>query len=299
MRETGAERLVVLSGGRAGSTTGNRSPRGSCRTRGSRRTSVRFLGPVRSTADEAALAAGYVERCGWTEVAVATSPYHTRRAGWLFERAMGDDVTVAWSRARSRSTPGSWWRTDAGREVVLLEWIKGLSRRRRTCWPHRTRSTPTCPASPPGPRTSRRSPTSPAAGAYTRLSTTGRPNSTLSIARPGPPSVEVLSTRAPDRHVHVHAGGEGAQLARAEAAQDARRAVDRRVVRQGRRDGHDRSSRSVAPPRTARARTTRSSRCGSTLRPLITTRGSSSAGSSTSPSTSSSTSASWVWGSTA
>jgi uncharacterized SAM-binding protein YcdF (DUF218 family) len=128
MQRTQAERLVVMTLGEGGIYDWREDAERFLMRRGIAPEAVRFLGPVASTADEASLAAGYVERCGFTEVAVATSDYHTRRAGWLFERAMGDDVGVSvvavdqpWFDA------GSWWRTDTGREVVLLEWMKGLS----------------------------------------------------------------------------------------------------------------------------------------------------------------------------
>lgn len=127
MRDTGAERLVVLSGGEGGIYDWEQVAEEFLQDEGIPEDEVRFMGPVRSTADEAGLAAGYVERCGWTEVAVATSPYHTRRAGWLFERAMGDDVTVSVVPSEEPFDAGSWWRTDAARESVLLEWIKGAS----------------------------------------------------------------------------------------------------------------------------------------------------------------------------
>ena len=128
MRETGAERLVVLSLGGGGIYDWREDAERFLADQGLSPDAVRFLGPVGSTADEASLAAGYVERCGFSDVAVATSPYHTRRAGWLFERALGDGVRVTVVAAdQPWFDPGSWWRTDAGREVVLLEWIKGLS----------------------------------------------------------------------------------------------------------------------------------------------------------------------------
>lgn len=124
---TGADRLVVLSAGPGGIYDWQPVAMEFLQDEGIPPDIVRFMGPVRSTADEAAMAAGYVERCGWTEVAVATSPYHTRRAGWLFERAIGDDVTVTVVPSSELFDRGAWWRTDAGRESVLLEWIKGVS----------------------------------------------------------------------------------------------------------------------------------------------------------------------------
>ena len=126
-RATDAERFVVFSQGNDGVYDWHDDALRFLEREGIPEASVRFLGPVGSTADEAALAAGYVERCGWTDVAVTTSAYHTRRAGWLFGRALDDDVTLRVVAADEWFDAGSWWRTEAGREVVLLEWIKGLS----------------------------------------------------------------------------------------------------------------------------------------------------------------------------
>jgi uncharacterized SAM-binding protein YcdF (DUF218 family) len=87
---------------------------------------VRLLPPGASTAAEAGAIAGLADRCGWDLLTVVTSPYHTRRAGWLFGRAMdGARITVVPADEPFHS--GAWWmnRTDMGH--VFLEWIKGIA----------------------------------------------------------------------------------------------------------------------------------------------------------------------------
>lgn len=127
VHETGANRLVVMSTGPGEVYDWRDDALAYLEDAGIPREIVRFVGPVLSTTDEARMAAGYASRCGWTNVVVATSPYHTRRAGWLFERAMEDDATVAVVASDEPFDAASWWSSDASRELVLLEWVKGLS----------------------------------------------------------------------------------------------------------------------------------------------------------------------------
>ncbi len=88
--------------------------------------SIRFLGGVESTAMEAGLAAGLVDRCGWRDLVVVTSPYHTRRAGWTFRRAIGDAAEVRVATFQDSFDEQGWWRTDPGRAQVLGEWAKSI-----------------------------------------------------------------------------------------------------------------------------------------------------------------------------
>lgn len=94
--------------------------------RGVPESSVRLVGPATSTAEEAGLVAGLARRCGWGRLIVVTSPYHSRRAGWLFRRVLpGTDVTTVASDQAVR--PWTWWAHGRETEDVLLEWVKGLS----------------------------------------------------------------------------------------------------------------------------------------------------------------------------
>jgi hypothetical protein len=87
---------------------------------------MRLIGPASSTAHEAGLVAGWARRCGWKHVIVVTSPYHTRRAGWLFRRALsGTRVTAV--AANQSVHPWTWWAHERETEEVLLEWVKALA----------------------------------------------------------------------------------------------------------------------------------------------------------------------------
>jgi uncharacterized SAM-binding protein YcdF (DUF218 family) len=83
---------------------------------------IRVLGPVHSTDDEAKFAAGLVNRCHWESIAVVTAPFHTRRAGFLFRRAVKGRAEVA-SVSNGERYPASSWFLHAGSAGhTLLEW---------------------------------------------------------------------------------------------------------------------------------------------------------------------------------
>jgi uncharacterized SAM-binding protein YcdF (DUF218 family) len=88
---------------------------------------VRVVGPVGSTADEAGLTATLAQRCDWTSVTVVTSPYHTRRAGWTFDRTLNDDVRVAVTESGENFAAATWWADGSDRGSVLSEWAKGVA----------------------------------------------------------------------------------------------------------------------------------------------------------------------------
>jgi len=88
------------------------------------RDQIRFLPAGSSTADEAGVFAAYANACGWTTIDVATSPFHTRRTGLLFGRALGGDVTLAVVPSNEPYDAAHWWRTSTDRESTLTEWVK-------------------------------------------------------------------------------------------------------------------------------------------------------------------------------
>lgn len=88
---------------------------------------VRMLPPGASTAEEAGVIAAMAYRCGWRTITVVTSPFHTRRAGWLVRRAVGLPVEVAVVATDEPFNAATWWSDEANSEAVLLEWVKGLS----------------------------------------------------------------------------------------------------------------------------------------------------------------------------
>lgn len=90
--------------------------------------------PVDSTADEATLLAARVARDHWTRVIVITDRASTRRAGYIFRKVLGPNVTViAWSSRRDSYNPARWWATRPMVRTtfyelpkILIYWI-GLS----------------------------------------------------------------------------------------------------------------------------------------------------------------------------
>jgi uncharacterized SAM-binding protein YcdF (DUF218 family) len=87
---------------------------------------VRLLPPGGSTAEEAGVFAALAHRCGWRSAIVVTSPFHTRRAGWLFRRALGFPFVVRVLSDGERYDRWTWWTDDATTEEVVLEWTKML-----------------------------------------------------------------------------------------------------------------------------------------------------------------------------
>jgi uncharacterized SAM-binding protein YcdF (DUF218 family) len=59
---------------------------------------------------------------------IVTSDFHTRRAGRIFRGATSGDVRYSFAASSTPDfDPGSWWRSRAGREIVVIEWIKSIN----------------------------------------------------------------------------------------------------------------------------------------------------------------------------
>jgi uncharacterized SAM-binding protein YcdF (DUF218 family) len=91
--------------------------------------SVRVLtvpGGVTSTTDEGLILAAYLRRNPADRVTVVTTEFHTRRARWAIERAMGDvDVEIRMAGARDpRFHAGNWWRSEPGMLAYFEEYMK-------------------------------------------------------------------------------------------------------------------------------------------------------------------------------
>lgn len=89
------------------------------------------------TWDEAQRVAAAARERGWRRVVVVTSAYHTRRAGHLFETALGQDVRVCVRAAVDEPwRADSWWRRPLHRRLLLAEPLKLLSWRSgaRAAW---------------------------------------------------------------------------------------------------------------------------------------------------------------------
>lgn len=76
-----------------------------------------------NTADEAAGARRIAQIRGWTSIIVVTSPYHTRRALYAFQREFsGTGVTVQARASRfEQARPDGWWRSRSDLRWVLSE----------------------------------------------------------------------------------------------------------------------------------------------------------------------------------
>jgi uncharacterized SAM-binding protein YcdF (DUF218 family) len=89
------------------------------------------------TWDEAQRVAAAARERGWRRVVLVTSAYHTRRAGHLFETALGDGVSVCVQPAVDEPwRPDNWWRQPLHRRLLLAEPLKLLSWRSgaRAAW---------------------------------------------------------------------------------------------------------------------------------------------------------------------
>jgi uncharacterized SAM-binding protein YcdF (DUF218 family) len=78
------------------------------------------------TAEEAVAAVTVAQEMGWTRIIVVTSPYHTWRAGGLFDRragAVGLDARLV-PTTHDVYDPDAWWRTARQRRLVRNEVLK-------------------------------------------------------------------------------------------------------------------------------------------------------------------------------
>lgn len=83
-------------------------------------------GSIASTFDEANVLAKFVDEHPGCSVAIVTNAFHTRRARWVFRRALGDrPCQVYWVAApREGVRAETWWRTEAGLTTYLSEYVK-------------------------------------------------------------------------------------------------------------------------------------------------------------------------------
>ena len=83
---------------------------------------------VTSTYDEAETVRGYVEQSGVKRILVVTSPYHSRRALWVFRRVLeplGVQVGIESPLPGEQSPlPGRWWLSRLGWHSVAIEYVK-------------------------------------------------------------------------------------------------------------------------------------------------------------------------------
>ena len=83
---------------------------------------------VTSTYDEAVAIRGFAEKAGIRRILVVTSPYHSRRALWVFRRVLepaGVEVGIDSPPPGEQSpSPGTWWLSRTGWRSVALEYVK-------------------------------------------------------------------------------------------------------------------------------------------------------------------------------
>jgi uncharacterized SAM-binding protein YcdF (DUF218 family) len=81
--------------------------------------------PVDNTAHEAEAVLERVRRDGWSHLIVITSRSATRRAGYAFERVLGDDVRITMRDTRFDDfDPIWWWRSRASFRQTFFEFPK-------------------------------------------------------------------------------------------------------------------------------------------------------------------------------
>ncbi len=78
-----------------------------------------------NTAQEARMIVGHVRTSHWSRIIVVTDCASTRRAGFIFRRILGPDVTIIARCARSDGyEPWQWWRSRATIRETFYEFPK-------------------------------------------------------------------------------------------------------------------------------------------------------------------------------
>jgi len=80
-----------------------------------------------STLSESAAVAEYVKQHGYQRIIVVTSPYHSGRAGSMFDAASKGSFQLVIRVNRFEPVdPDQWWRRFTDRTDVVLEYLKTL-----------------------------------------------------------------------------------------------------------------------------------------------------------------------------
>ena len=86
-------------------------------------------GQVSGTIDEAEVLRGKIQQTGWKSVLIVTSPYHTRRSLWIFDKVLKNDVqigVVSPLPGEQSPLPSVWWLTRRGWYLVAGEYVKAV-----------------------------------------------------------------------------------------------------------------------------------------------------------------------------
>ena len=87
-----------------------------------------LMTPVSSTQEEAVLVRQYALDRKMGSILIVTSPYHTRRARWIFSRVFRNSpiqIGVVSAKSGTESpSPLTWWFTARGWRLVPVEYVK-------------------------------------------------------------------------------------------------------------------------------------------------------------------------------
>ena len=87
-------------------------------------------GQVSGTIDEAEALRDKIEQTGWKSVLIVTSPYHTRRSLWVFNKVLkNQDMRIGIVSplpGEQSPLPSVWWLTRKGWYSVAGEYVKAV-----------------------------------------------------------------------------------------------------------------------------------------------------------------------------
>jgi uncharacterized SAM-binding protein YcdF (DUF218 family) len=87
-------------------------------------------GQVSGTIDEVEVLRRKIEQTGWKSVLIVTSPYHTRRSLWIFDKVLnnhGAQIGIVSPLPGEQSPmPFVWWLTSRGWYLVAGEYVKAV-----------------------------------------------------------------------------------------------------------------------------------------------------------------------------
>ncbi len=116
--------LLIMTGGEPGPGDSATSLRDTAVALGVPAGRIRMEEVSRSTREAMVAVRPLLERLDVRRVAVVTSPYHQRRAGWAARRALGDVEVLVRPARPSFWSPEGWWRDSFSRRLVVREYGK-------------------------------------------------------------------------------------------------------------------------------------------------------------------------------
>ena len=118
--------LLIMTGGEPGPGDSATSLRDTAIALGVPSGRIRMEQVSRSTRGAMVAVKPLLEQLDVRRVAVVTSPYHQRRAGWAARRVLGDIEVLDRPARPSFWSPEGWWRDAFSRRIVLREYGKLL-----------------------------------------------------------------------------------------------------------------------------------------------------------------------------